>query len=346
MTSDMSHRPEMSQQNSLEMFALGNPPKKGLLWRRCSLNNSKRRRNSEGSAGTLQQDRAQLIRTCSNSLVDYNDPQRTTVVLGKQDNETYGFEVQTYGLRHKDTNEVEMCTYVSSVQKNGAAETAGLTVGKVILTVNGVCIKGFSHSHIIELIRDSVNSLKMETGSGIVVKIIELEKKMSLLKQTLREKFLELKALSLQEDRLTRGNLNVSSQHLSVDSLMSISSPREQHSWRFSSDSSCMSIFTDDSEDGPSAVFDDTSPTEPYLSFFGQDIQAEGVLPKTLARTRSISSGSSGCQSPPWDVGRPSSNSSYAFATLPRRGRKSNMRKQLLKFVPGLSHSVEEEETT
>ncbi|XP_076858687.1 cytohesin-interacting protein [Brachyhypopomus gauderio] len=339
MSSNVSRGPVLSRQGSLDLCAPGNPSKKGL-WRRYSLNNSKRCRSSESSDGTPQKGLGQLNRTYSNCLVDYNDPQRTTVALGKQDNETYGFEVQTYGLRHKYTNEVEMCTYVSSVQKNGAAETAGLTVGKVILTVNGVCIKGLSHNNIIELIRNSVNLLKMETGSGIVVKIIELEKKMSMLKQTLHEKLFELKALNLQEDRLTRGNLNVSSLHPSMDSLMSLSSPRGRHGRRFSSDSSCMSVFTDDGEDVSPAVFEDASPTEPYIDFF----QADGVPSKTLARTRSISSGSSGCQSPPWEMDRASSSSSSAFATLPRRGRKTSMRKQLLKFVPGLSHSVEEEE--
>lgn len=96
-------------------------------------------------------------------------------------------------------------------------------------------------------------------------------------------------------------------------------------------------MVTDDSE--YAAVFDDTgsfSPTRPdILNLF----QPDGAPPrKSLSRTRSISSGSSGCQSPTYDEGRGS-----VFGTLPRRGRKTSMRKNLLKYLPGLNHSVEEE---
>ncbi|RXN07164.1 activin receptor type-1C [Labeo rohita] len=244
---------------------------------------------------------------------------------------------QTYGLKVKNSSMVEMCTFVCSVQDGSAAETAG----DIILSVNGVSIEGSTHQHIIELIRESTNMLRLETVSGSVVKRIELEKKMRYLKQTLREKWVELQSLTLQEKRLTRGNLNESAQHLSVDSLMSLSSPTGRSGQRFSSDSSCRSIMTDDSEDGAfmSSVFDDSSPfspTEPNGSFF----QLEAGALRSLTRTRSISLTSSNSSlSPSWE-----NSSSSMFGTLPRRGRKGSVRKHLLKFIPGLNHSVEEEE--
>lgn len=137
------------------------------------------------------------------------------------------------------------------------------------------------------------------------------------------------------------GNLNESAQHLSVDSVMSLSSPMSHSGQRFSSDSSCRSIMTDDSEDGAfmSPVFDDSSPfspTEPNSCFF----QLEGGALRPLTRTRSISLTSSNSSlSPSWE-----NSSSSVFGTLPRRGRRGSVRKHLLKFIPGLNHSVEEEE--
>lgn len=135
-----------------------------------------------------------------------------------------------------------------------------------------------------------------------------------------------------------------------MDSLMSLSSPTSRSGLRFSSDSSWPSVLTDEvGED----VFEDFSPSSPHKAncdVFNAMFQPEGAPPRPgLCRTRSISSGSSGngCQSPTWDNSRVSSSSSSSvFATLPRRGRKGSMRKNLLKLLPGLNYSVEEEETT
>ncbi|XP_053483428.1 cytohesin-interacting protein [Ictalurus furcatus] len=351
MTSNMNRKTILQQQKSLDTCLQENTSRKGLRWRRGSLNNGKQSKNNVSSSGTLTRGRDQLSRSYSSSLVDYTDPQRTTVVLEKQDNEAFGFEVQTYGIQLNNTNELEMCTFVCSVQDGSSAETAGLTAGDIILTVNGVIIKGFTHHQIIELIRESVNMLKLETVNGSVVKRIELEKKMRMLKQTLHEKWSELQALTIQEKRLTRDNLNVSSAHPSMDSLMSLSSPTSRSGHRFSSDSSWPSMLTDEvCED----VFDDLSPCSPHkinCELFPTIFQPEEAQPRpTLSRTRSISSGSSSnsCQSPTWDNKRTcsSSSSSSVFATLPRRGRKGSMRKNLLKLLPGLNYSLEEEETT
>ncbi|KAF4109201.1 cytohesin-interacting protein [Onychostoma macrolepis] len=340
MTSNKNFKVPLKQLSSLDSYIIDNSQKKkNILWRRRSFNSAKNSNTEDIKDGTLS--RSKLDRTHSTSLVDYTDPQRTMVILEKQDNEAFGFEVQTYGLKVKNSSMVEMCTFVCSVQDGSAAETAGLTAGDIILSVNGVSIEGSTHQHIIELIRESTNMLKLETVSGSVVKRIELEKKMRYLKQTLREKWVELQSLTLQEKHLTRGNLNESAQHPSVDSLLSLSSPTGRSGQRFSSDSSCRSIITDDSEDGAfvSSVFDDSSPfspNEPNGGFF----QLEGEALRPLTRTRSISLTSSNSSiSPSWE-----NSSSSMFGTLPRRGRKGSVRKHLLKFIPGLNHSVEEEE--
>uniref|UniRef100_A0A673LPQ0 Cytohesin-interacting protein-like n=1 Tax=Sinocyclocheilus rhinocerous TaxID=307959 RepID=A0A673LPQ0_9TELE len=307
MTSNKNFKAPLKQLSSLDSYIIDNSQKKkNILWRRRSFNSAKNTNTEEIKDGTLS--RSKLHRTHSTSLVDYTDPQRTVVILEKQDNEAFGFEVQTYGLKVKNSSMVEMCTFVCSVQDGSAAETAGLTAGDIILSVNGMLI------------------LFLRFPSA---------------QQTLREKWVELQSLTLQEKRLTRGNLNESPQHPSVDSLLSLSSPTGRSGQRFSSDSSCRSIMTDDSEDGAfmSSVFDDSSPfspTEPNGGFF----RLEGGALRPLTRTRSISlTSSSSSLSPSWE-----NSSSSMFGTLPRRGRKSSVRKHLLKFIPGLNHSVEEEE--
>lgn len=291
--------------------------------------------------------------THSNSLVDYSDPQRTTIVLEKQDNETFGFEIQTYGLQLKDSSAVEMCTFVCKVQEESAAESAGLNAGDVIITINGVSIEGSSHQHILDLIRESTNSLKMETVCGNVVKQIELEKKMNQLKQSLREKLVELQALTLQEKRLMRGN----SLHLSVESSASLCSPTGRRGWRFSSDSSYRSVTTDDSDQA--SVFGDLCSPSPCSAastmddscFFSRDFPSQdsscrfssssSCHHQSLCRSSSSSlAGSSSSLSPSWEETRISS----LFGTLPRKSRRGSVRKHILKLIPGLQRSVEEEE--
>ncbi|XP_040003667.1 cytohesin-interacting protein [Xiphias gladius] len=343
----------LQRQGSKENYILDNThTKKSSLWSRRSLrgNNDRHRQNTSSLPRVCKPKQ-----TRSNSLVDYSDPQRTTIVLEKQDNETFGFEIQTYGLQLRNSSAVEMCTAVSKVQEDSAAESAGLTAGDVIVTINGVSIEGSSHQHILDLIRESTNNLMMETVCGTVVKQIELEKKMNLLKQSLHEKLVELQALTLQEKRLMRGNLNDSSFHLLMDSTLS--SHKGRCGRRFSSDSSYRSAMTDDSDQA--SVFGDLCLPSPCSAasttddscFFSRDFRPQDASDRfssssshqhqSLSRSSSSSlAGSSSSLSPSWDETRISS----LFGTLPRKGRRASVRKHILKLIPGLQRSVEEEE--
>ncbi|XP_022073846.1 cytohesin-interacting protein [Acanthochromis polyacanthus] len=346
----------LQRQASQDNYILDNTQKKkSSLWYRRSLRGSSdRHRQNTGSLPRVRK----LKQTNSNSLVDYTDPQRTTIVLEKQDNETFGFEIQTYGLQLKNSSAVEMCTFVCKVQEDSVAESAGLTAGDVILTINGASIEGSSHQRVLELIRESTNNLMMETVCGNIIKKIELEKKMNQLKQSLREKLVELQALTLQEKRLTRGNLNDSSLHLSTDSSEVLNSPRGRCGRRFSSDSSYRSGMTDDSD--VASVFGDLSSPSPFSAasttdescFFSRDFPSDDSPGRfslsssrqhqALSRSSSSSlAGSSSSLSPSWDETRISS----LFGTLPRKGRKASVRKHIFKLLPGLQRSVEEEET-
>ncbi|XP_036397078.1 cytohesin-interacting protein-like [Megalops cyprinoides] len=353
LISTMSFKGLLRQSSHDSCIPDGSLRNKGSLWHRRSLgreSNSKHQQNLLSSLGTLPRVQKQFARSRSNSLVDYTDPQRTTVVLEKQDNETFGFDVQTYGLQNKDSNTVEMCTFVCKVQEDSPAERAGLTTGDVIVRISGICIEGSAHQHIVDLIRESTNLLKMETVSGTVVKRIELEKKLRLLKESLRAKWVELQKLTLQEQRLICGNMNDISPRPSLDSPMSLASPMGWPGHRFSSDSSCRSVGTEDGEDGGAPlppVFEDLSPFSPCpLSgadgggcFFSQDFLPEAHPPLGRSRSTSLTS-SGGTLSPTRDLAAALS----PFGTLPRKSRRGSVRKHIMKFIPGLNHSVEEEE--
>ncbi|XP_029386017.1 cytohesin-interacting protein [Echeneis naucrates] len=353
MQSTMNFNGRQCQGNQENYFVDNNPRKKSSLWSRRSLRGPiDRCRQNSTSAPRVCKPR----RTRSNSLVDYSDPQRTTIVLEKQDNETFGFEIQTYGLQQKNSSAVEMCTFVSKVQESSTAEGAGLTAGDVIITINGMSIEGSSHQQILDLIRESTNCLTMETVCGNIVKQIELEKRMNLLKQSLRDKLVELQTLTLQEKRLMRGNLNDSSLNLSMDS--SLSSLTDRHrGQRFSSDSSYRSVMTDDSDQA--SVFSDLCSPSPCSTvsitddscFFPRDFPPQNNSSRftsssshrhqSLSRSSSSSlAGSNSSLSPSWEETRISS----LFGTLPRKGSRHSVRKHILKLIPGLQRSVEEEE--
>ncbi|KAG9340895.1 hypothetical protein JZ751_020088 [Albula glossodonta] len=309
---------------------------KGSPWQRRSFNkegNSKHLQNVDTSFGAVPRGRKQATFSWSNSLLNYTDQQRIVVILEKQDNEVFGFEIQTYGLLQKDNNALEMCTFVSKVQEHSPAENAGLTTGDVIVTVNGICTEGSSHQHIVDLIQKSNNLLMMETMSGTMIKRIELEKKLTVLKQSLREKLVELRALTLQEQRLIRGNLNDCPPLPNLDSPVPLCSPTGRGNDRLSSVSSCRSMMTVDSEDIAhlSRVSEDMSPVSPFHAstagedcFFSDDFSSSGQTP---------------CTSPGSASGSPS-----LYQTLPRRAWHGSVRKRFMKFIPGLNRSVEEDE--
>ncbi|CAJ1079268.1 cytohesin-interacting protein [Xyrichtys novacula] len=349
------------RQSSQDNYIVDNTPrKKCSLWYRRSLRgNNERPRQNTASLPRVRKHKQSF----STSLVDYSDPQRTSILLEKQDNETFGFEIQTYGLQLRDSSAVEMCTFVRKVQEDSAAESAGLTAGDIIININGASIEGLSHERILDLIRESTNKLKMETVSGTVLKQIELKKKLNVLKQSLQEKLVELQALTLQEKRLMRGDMNSSSLQLSMDHPAMQSSPTTRFSCRFSSSSSFRSVMTDDSEQ--TSVFGDLCSPSPSSAasisddscFFSRDFHTKDSSKRfssgsshdhynqhqhlCRSSSSSLASSSSSLSSPVWEETRISS----LFGTLPRKGRKASVRKHIFKLIPGLQRSVEEDET-
>ncbi|ELV09397.1 Cytohesin-interacting protein [Tupaia chinensis] len=119
---------------------------------------------------------------------------------------------------------------------------------------------------------------------------------------------------------------------------------------RLSSESSFKSwpsSMTVDSEDGYQTCMSEDSSRGAFSRQTSTD--DECFVPKdgddllrrsSSRRNRSVSTASSGSMSPLWE-----GNFSSMFGTLPRKNRRGSVRKQLLKFIPGLHRPVEEEES-
>ncbi|XP_053311521.1 protein TAMALIN [Spea bombifrons] len=277
-----------------------------------------------------------------------SEHQRKIVTLEKEDSETFGFEIQTYGLHHQDKNTVEMFTFVCRVHEGSPAQLCGLKLGDIIAGVNGLNVEGVRHKDIVELIKASGNTIRLETVYGSAIRRAELEARLQYLKQTLYEKWEEYRSLMVQEQRLLHGI--VVKDPSVYDTLESVRSyiygtvplPKGKDPVTSSlaagsmcSSASCLSN-ADDNED---AVY--------QTCYFSSDSTDEiNILPSknnsnskpyktTLTRSSSVKCAGSGTS---WDKPKEQNN----FVSLPRKKHKS-FRKRLLKFIPGLNRSLEEE---
>ncbi|XP_022104738.1 general receptor for phosphoinositides 1-associated scaffold protein-like [Acanthaster planci] len=132
------------------------------------------------------------------------NPRRRTIIIEKLHG-SFGFDLQTYAIHHRGSDEVEVCTYVCDVFKDGAAHLAGMRKGDIILSVNGINVEGAKHHQIVELIKLTPSSLRLVVLFEDCVRKVELTKKLVKLKRTLYDKKLAFRALQAQEKRLLLG---------------------------------------------------------------------------------------------------------------------------------------------
>ncbi|XP_019778849.1 cytohesin-interacting protein isoform X1 [Delphinus delphis] len=309
------------------------------------------------TVATLPRGRKQLALTRSSSL-DHTFfwSQRKLVTVEKQNKGKFGFEIQTYRLQNQNTCSSEMCTLICKIQEDSPAHCAGLQAGDVLANINGVSTEGFTHKQVVDLIRSSGNLLMIETVNGtMILKRTELEAKLQVLKQTLKRKWVEFRSLQLQEQRLLHGDAAncPSLENMDIDES-TLFGPLPGSALldrsRLSSESSCkscLSSMTIDSEDGYQTCVSEDSSREAFSRQTSTDDECfvlkdgDDFLKRCSSRrNQSISSASSGSMSPLWE-----GNFSSMFGTLPRKSRRGSVRKQLLKFIPGLHRAVEEEES-
>ncbi|XP_029975589.1 general receptor for phosphoinositides 1-associated scaffold protein [Salarias fasciatus] len=297
-------------------------------------------------------------------LIQTPEPQRKVVVLEKKEDETFGFEIQTYGLHHQDQNSVEMCTFVCKVHNDSPAQQAGLKVGDTISSVNEATVEGFRHKEIVQLIRACGNTLRLETVYSDSIRKAELEARLQYLKQTLHEKWDEYRSLMVQEQRLVHGIvLSDAAVYESLESAgvygsLGVPSPAAQRALRCtgstSSSASFLSTATEDDPlyqtclyqaDGSGADSDSADKKKeqhqqrqnrlrPASELF---TSAKTQLTRS-ASTRSYMRGSAPAPPGPGDK-------QGGFGSLQRKQKPKSFRRRLLKFIPGLNRPLEEEES-
>ncbi|NXW87048.1 GRASP protein, partial [Alopecoenas beccarii] len=255
---------------------------------------------------------------------------------------------QTYGLHHQDRNSVEMFTFVCRVHGGSPAEAAGLQTGDTITGVNGLNVEGVRHREIVEIIKSSGNTLRLDTLYGTSIRRAELEARLQYLKQTLYEKWGEYRSLMVQEQRLVRGVVakdpNIYDTLESIRRCLQAGGGLPGGSPRASACGSDDSLYqtclfaSADSLDGDGDKDGDKD----------KDGDSGGPAPPPprprsgLARSASLK-----CSGGPGAVGRlwARAGDPTEGAAAPRKARHSSFRRRLLKFIPGLNRALEEEES-
>ncbi|KAM3617428.1 uncharacterized protein V6R79_006025 [Siganus canaliculatus] len=292
-------------------------------------------------------------------LTQTPEPERKVVLLEKKEEETFGFEIQTYGLHHQDQNSVEMCTFVCKVHDDSPAQQAGLKVGDTISSVNETTVEGFRHKEIVQLIRACGNTIRLETVYSDSIRRAELEARLQYLKQTLHEKWDEYRSLMVQEQRLVHGIvLSDAAVYESLESAgvygsLGTPSPAARRALRCTgSTSSSASFLSTATEDDPlyqtclyqaDGSVDSTDgidrKKEPQRQQRLRPASELFTTAKTQltrsASTRSYMRGSSSS----------SGEKQGGFNSLQKKPKQKSFRRRLLKFIPGLNRPLEEEES-
>nr|XP_057906868.1 general receptor for phosphoinositides 1-associated scaffold protein [Doryrhamphus excisus] len=286
-------------------------------------------------------------------------PQRKVVVLEKMDEQTFGFEIQTYGLHHQDQNAVEMCTFVCKVHEDSPARRAGLHVGETIASVNDTPVEGCLHRDIVQLIKACGNTLRLETIYSDSIRKAELEARLQYLKQTLHEKWDEYRSLMVQEQRLVHGivmcdgTVYESLESAGVYGSLGVPSPASLRSpLRTSSTGSSASVLSAATDDDP--LYQTCS----YQA--GGDSDGGRKPPAPPARKQRVRPASELFMSAKTHLTRSASTRSYVRGASPTppaiaadkssglgalQRKHRNFRRRFLKFIPGLNRPLEEEES-
>lgn len=291
-------------------------------------------------------------------LAQTPEPQRKTVVLEKSEEESFGFEIQTYGLHHQDQNTVEMCTFVCKVHEDSPAQRSGLKVGDTLSSVNESTVEGFRHKDIVQLIKGCGNSLRLETVYSDSIRKAELEARLQYLKQTLHDKWDEYRSLMVQEQRLVHGivmsdaaiyeSLELAGIYGSTGTPSPVTALRGNNrgTGSTSSSASLLSTATDDDPLYQTCLYppDQDQEPKPKRSFQKRLRPASELF--TTAKTHLTRSASTRSYTRPQSAATVNTaDKQGGFNSLQRKNKPKSFRRRLLKFIPGLNLPLEEEES-
>ncbi|OWF35855.1 General receptor for phosphoinositides 1-associated scaffold protein [Mizuhopecten yessoensis] len=132
-------------------------------------------------------------------LSEPEDNRKRRTLLLHKNNQSWGFTLQTYGIKNKKTNEVEVMTYVDYIDLNSSAYIAGLRTGDVILSVNGRSMEEATHADLVSAIKLSGDQLRLVVLFEDCVHKVELYDRIIRLKRVVTSKMKELRDLEFQE---------------------------------------------------------------------------------------------------------------------------------------------------
>ncbi|XP_003746273.1 cytohesin-interacting protein [Galendromus occidentalis] len=148
----------------------------------------------------------------------HEDHRRRTIIVNRDRSQggSFGFTLQTYGIRHKDDSKIELISYVDSLEPYGPAAKAGMRAGDVILSINGEDVESVDHNRLIQMIKACPQSMRIVVLFENCVRRVALHAKLLELKRSYQQKITEYNHYVEAERNilLTLRNKGVDIQHL------------------------------------------------------------------------------------------------------------------------------------
>ncbi|KAK2723421.1 hypothetical protein QYM36_001930 [Artemia franciscana] len=124
-----------------------------------------------------------------------------TLIIEKESG-SYGFTLQSYGIKHHGEKDIEYLTYVDFVLENGPAGKAGMRPGDVILSINGVDMEHEDHQLVVNYLQQCPDRIRMAVRFEDCVRKVNLHVRYVKLQAALYERVKVYNQLCEHEKRI------------------------------------------------------------------------------------------------------------------------------------------------